>query len=192
MTASLNTMSDARSDENEVAKVTGFWRQAGPGKWFARKPAFDARFRERFLDLHYAAARRECDHWIHNSEGALALLLLLDQFPRNAYRGTAHMYATDPLALQLADSAQKAGRDCGIEPELRLFLYLPFAHSENLVDQDRSVALNRRLGAWYEEHACAHRHIIRRLRRFPHRNALLGRETTPEERRFLAEGGFAG
>jgi uncharacterized protein (DUF924 family) len=185
-------MSDARSDENEVAKVTGFWRQAGPGKWFARKPAFDARFRERFLDLHYAAARRECDHWIHNSEGALALLLLLDQFPRNAYRGTAHMYATDPLALHLADSALKAGRDSGIEPELRLFLYLPFAHSENLVDQDRSVALNRRLGAWYEEHACAHRHIIRRFCRFPHRNALLGRETTPEERRFLAEGGFAG
>ncbi len=178
-------MSDAQA-------VLDFWREAGPGRWFAKDPAFDTRFRERFLPLHLAAARRELDGWIDAPDSALALLLLLDQFPRNAFRGTAHMYATDPLARHVAGRLLAQGFDQRIEPALRLFCYLPFAHSEALADQERSLALNRGLGAESLAHAQGHLDIVRRFGRFPHRNPLLGRETTAEEQAFLDAGGFAG
>lgn len=172
--------------------VLAFWTGAGPGRWFDRDPAFDAAFRDRFLAEHLAAARRERDGLMADAEGALALLLLLDQFPRNAFRGTAHMYATDPLARAFAEAALASGHDRRAAPALRLFFYLPFAHSEALADQDRSVALNAALGAPWHGHAEGHRDIIRRFGRFPHRNAMLGRATTAEEQAFLDAGGFAG
>ncbi len=176
----------------DAAAVVAFWREAGPARWFRKDPAFDADFHTRFLVLHMAAARRELDAWAATPEGSLALLILLDQFPRNAFRGTAHMYATDPLARDFARRMVEAGQDQRVEEPLRLFCYMPFAHSEDLKDQHRSVTLQRALGATQLEHSQGHRNIIVRFGRFPHRNALLGRMTRPQEQAFLDEGGFAG
>jgi uncharacterized protein (DUF924 family) len=174
------------------ASVCAFWREAGPERWFEKSPDFDRQFRDRFLEAHLAAARRELDAWAGDAEGALALVLLLDQFPRNVFRGTGHMYATDPLARYFARRLLDAGFDRAIEVPLRLFCYLPFAHSENPDDQQRSVELHEALGRPWLDHAEGHRDIVRRFGRFPHRNPLLGRETTPEEQAFLDQGGFAG
>ena len=177
---------------SEASTVVAFWREAGPAHWFRKDEAFDGRFRDRFMALHMQAARRALDAWAASGEGALALLILLDQFPRNAFRGTAHMYATDPLARHFARRMVEAGLDQQVEPELRLFCYLPFAHSEDLKDQHRSVSLQRALGPAALAHSQGHRNIIVRFGRFPHRNALLGRTTRPQEQAFLDEGGFAG
>lgn len=171
--------------------VLAFWRAAGPERWFARDEAFDAQFRRRFLDRHLAAARRELDAWGDRAESALALIILLDQFPRNAFRGTAHMYATDPLARRFAGRAIAAGFHRAVEPDLRPFFCLPLMHSEDPADQERSVALHHGLGL-DDGYALGHRDIIRRFGRFPHRNAALGRDSTGEELAFLANGGFAG
>lgn len=172
--------------------VVAFWKEAGPGAWFARDAEFDARFRSRFEAAHMAAARRELDHWLETPEGALAMMILLDQFPRNSYRGTAHMFATDALALASARKALELGHDQHIEPALRLFLYLPFEHSENLADQDRAVELCAPLGDPFDHYARIHHEVIARFGRFPHRNAAFGRDTTAAEQAFLDEGGFAG
>lgn len=178
----------------ETAKtVVEFWRAAGPQRWFVRDDAFDMEFRERFLDMHFLAARRGCEEWLQDAEGALALQILLDQFPRNCFRGTAHSYATDGLARHYAMRSIEEGLDRELIPQLRAFIYLPFEHSEDLADQDRSVAMFEVLGDLeYLRFAELHRDIIRRFGRFPHRNAVLGRIPTPEELNFLAEGGFAG
>ena len=183
-----------RADDTplEARAVVEFWRDAGPQLWFAKDPAFDARFRERFRVEYAAASRGVLAAWAATAEGALALLLLLDQYPRNAFRGTPRMYATDGLARRVADAAIAAGHDQAIAPDLRLFVYLPFAHSERLVDQDRSVALNRPYGAPNLPHAERHRDIIRRFGRFPHRNPILGRTMTREEQQYLDAGGYAG
>ena len=173
-------------------EVADFWRAAGPERWFRKDETFDAEFRARFLAAHEAAAAGALDGWSDSAEGSLALLVLLDQFPRNAFRGTGHMYATDPLARQAAARLLEHGFDAQVEPALRLFCYLPFAHSEDMADQQRSLALNRALSAESGEHAEGHLDIIRRFGRFPHRNRLLGRTTTPEEQAFLDSGGFAG
>lgn len=172
--------------------VVDFWRAAGREKWFEKDDAFDAGFRDRFLALHMEVAARRHDAWIDTPEGALALLLLTDQFPRNAFRGTAHMYATDPLARLHARVALAANHAEALDPELRVFFYLPFGHSEDMADQDLSVALTARLGEPWVTHARGHRDIIRRFGRFPHRNAMLGRETSAEEEAFLRTGGFQG
>ncbi|WP_352818074.1 DUF924 family protein [Mesorhizobium sp. M0435] len=124
--------------------------------------------------------------------GALALLVLLDQFPRNAFRGTPRMYATDKKARRVAADAIDAGFQHEVHPSWRLFFALPFAHSENLADQDRSVALAREIGPSDTMRAEHHRDIVRRFGRFPHRNPILGRQMRPEEQRFLDDGGFAG
>ncbi|MBN9254527.1 MULTISPECIES: DUF924 family protein [unclassified Mesorhizobium] len=179
------------TDERALA-VTGFWRDAGKDAWFSKNDAFDADFRARFLDLHYAAARRECDGWLDSAEGSLALMILLDQFPRNCFRGTGHMFATDPLALHLATKAIAAGQDMKLETDLRVFIYLPYEHSERLADQDISVDLTAARATEYLEYAVEHRDIIRRFGRFPHRNAALGRATTAAEQEFLDGGGFSG
>lgn len=176
----------------DASAVIDFWREAGPARWFAKDPAFDRRFRERFLSLHVAAAGGELAGWLATPNGALALLLLLDQFPRNAFRGTPRMYASDAVARDVAAAAIGAGHDGAFPTELRLFFYLPFGHSENLADQERSVALNRRLGQPDVSHAERHRDIVRRFGRFPHRNPILGRTMTQQEQRFLDEGGYAG
>jgi uncharacterized protein (DUF924 family) len=176
----------------DAAAVIQFWRDAGPRKWFVKDAAFDAGFTARFASLHLAAARRELDHWAATAQGALALLILLDQYPRNAFRGTAHMYATDPLARLFADKAIEQGLDRQVEPDMLIFFYLPFEHSEDPRDQARSIELARRLDARSLDFAILHRDIIARFGRFPHRNAHLGRVTTADEQAFLDQGGFAG
>lgn len=180
------------TDTTTPAQVIDFWEEAGAKAWFSRNPAFDDRFRTRFEAAHMAAARRELDHWLETPEGALALMVLLDQFPRNSYRGTAHMFATDALALTLARKALEMGHDEHIQPALRLFLYLPFEHSENLADQQRAVALCEPLGEPFDHYARVHLDVIERFGRFPHRNAAFGRETTAAEQAFLDAGGFSG
>ena len=179
------------------ADVTRFWIAAGPQKWFAKSAAFDDAIRLKFEPVHHAAACGEYAGWTATAEGALALVILLDQFPRNLYRDSAHAFATDPLARHIAGQAIDAGLDAGVAAALRAFLYLPFEHSEILADQERSVALFEAHDAETGdvdnlEWAVLHRDIIRRFGRFPHRNAQLGRVTTAEEQAFLDEGGFAG
>jgi uncharacterized protein (DUF924 family) len=172
--------------------VTSFWREAGADAWFRKDDGFDGDFRSRFLDLHYAAARRELDGWSSHAEGSLALMILLDQFPRNCFRRTGHMFATDPLARHFAAKAVAAGHDMALDEALRAFIYLPFEHSEAMTDQERSVALYEANCQSNLKWAIEHRDIISRFGRFPHRNLALGRETTAEEQAFLDGGGFAG
>ena len=180
-----------------AADVVGYWRHAGAAKWFKKSAAFDDALRLRFEPVHHTAARGEYSGWSATPEGALALALLLDQIPRNIYRNSAHAFATDPLARAVCDKALDRALERDIEPALRVFLYMPFMHSENIADQDRSVIL-------FEKHdvetgdvdslkyAVMHREIIQKFGRFPHRNAAFGRTPTPEEQVFLAEGGFGG
>lgn len=177
----------------QAQDVVEFWRAAGTQRWFTRDEAFDAECAARFLDAHHAAARREFEGWMAEAQGALALLILLDQIPRNVFRGSAHAYATDGLARECAQRSLDAGFDTRVEPELRMFFYLPFEHSEDLADQERSLFLHRALPGENADHwARIHHDIIRRFGRFPHRNAALGRRTTPEEQAFLDAGGFKG
>lgn len=175
------------------ADIVAFWREAGPKKWFTKDLAFDDEIRRRFLVTHEAAAAGKLSAWEAGAEGTLALLILLDQFPRNMFRGQARAYATDPMARAIAAGALVRGFDAQVEPEMRGFFYLPFEHSEDLADQERCIALHKAIGdaeglKWAE----IHHDIIRRFGRFPHRNAALGRSTTPEEQAFLDAGGFAG
>lgn len=176
----------------EAASVVAFWREAGPDKWFFKDPAFDAEFRSKFLALHERAAASELEDWVTTAEGALGLLLLLDQFPRNCFRGTTQVYATDPLSRRMARKALDAGFDMQVEPEIRVFFYLPFAHSEDLADQEISLTKNIALGEPYLKHAQGHYDIVKRFGRFPHRNVIFDRQTTAEEKAFLDAGGFAG
>lgn len=176
----------------DATQILRFWSEAGPDRWFEVDDAFDAEFRERFLSAHFAAAKRQCERWMQSAEGALGLLLLLDQFPRNAFRGSAHMYATDPLARHYARLALDAGLMAQVDRNLRVFFCLPFSHAESLAEQELAVTLNEQLGQPWLSHAIGHREVVRRFGRFPHRNAMLGRETTAEEQAFLDGGGFAG
>jgi uncharacterized protein (DUF924 family) len=169
-----------------------FWQQAGPKRWFKKNARFDSQFRERFAAEHEAAVANRLDHWRNGSAGCLALLILLDQYPRNAFRDTARMFASDPAALQIARQAVLAGFDRDVEPALRQFFYLPFMHSEQLADQDRALTLCQELGEASVKYARIHRDIIARFGRFPHRNPMLGRISTEPELQFLANGGFSG
>ena len=173
--------------------VVAFWREAGPEAWFKKDEAFDVEIRRRFLKTHEAAAAGQLSAWETSAEGALALLILLDQFPRNMFRGSARMFATDPLARAITAGAIVRGFDAQVDNAMRTFFYLPFEHSEDMADQARSVAFYKAVNdtdnlKWAELHA----DIIRRFGRFPHRNAALGRATTAEEQAFLHEGGFGG
>lgn len=175
------------------AEILAFWCEAGPKAWFAKDEAFDDAIRVRFEGAHLAASRGEYADWTETAEGALALILLLDQFPRNLYRGSGHAFATDGLARAVAEKALKAGHDQATPMPLRIFLYLPFEHAEDISMQNRSVALMTAAGdADYTRYAQLHRDVIARFARFPHRNAVLGRESTAEEAAFLAGGGFKG
>jgi len=172
--------------------VLEFWRAAGRDRWFEANADFDAEVRNRFLATHEAAAACELD-WEHSAESTLALLLLLDQFPRNMFRGTARAFATDAFARQVARRALERGFDREFEPDLRSFFYLPFMHSEELADQERCLALYRALGDPENiKYAEIHLDAIRRFGRFPHRNAMLGRASTPDEIAYLDGGGFRG
>lgn len=175
-----------------AAEIVTFWRDAGEDAWFTKDAAFDAGFHDRFRALHFAAARRELDHWIDHPESALALMILLDQFPRNCFRGTAHMFATDPLARRFARKAIEAGHLDAVDQNLKVFFLLPFEHSEAMEDQLFCIEQTALFAEEYMKYAIEHRDIIERFGRFPHRNPALGRDTTPEEKAFLEGGGFAG
>ena len=173
--------------------VLAFWRAAGPDKWFKKNTEFDAAIRENFLATHEAAANGELASWEVTPEGAYALVIVLDQFPRNMFRGSARAFAADPLAREVSGRALERGFDRQIEERGRGFFYLPLMHSETLADQERCVALYRALGQSENlKYAEDHADIIRRFGRFPHRNTALGRATTAVEQAFLDSGGFAG
>lgn len=175
------------------ADIVAFWVEAGPSKWFAKDDAFDAEFHRRFEADHLAAARRELDDWLGTPEGALALCLLLDQFPRNCFRDTGHAFATDALAREIARRAIAMGHDQALPEDLRPFLYLPLQHSEDIDDQRQSLALFGALTTPDADKWARHHHdIIARFGRFPHRNRALGRVTTLEEAAFLEADGFTG
>jgi uncharacterized protein (DUF924 family) len=173
--------------------ILDFWRAAGPDRWFTCDADFDAEVGRRFLAAHEAAAAGTLDAWATTEEGALTLVLLLDQVPRNIFRATPRAYATDPLALRQAQEAVARSFDRRCEALLQQFFYLPFMHSEVVADQRRGAALYEAAGdAKGAEWARAHCAIIERFGRFPHRNAILGRESSVVEQRFLDEGGFSG
>lgn len=154
--------------------------------WFAKSDEIDARIRDGFAATCEAAHRRELDDWAGTPDGALALAILLDQFPRNMFRGTRRAFESDDLALHHAGAAVDAGFDQQVEPKRRVFLYLPFEHSEDLPDQTRSVELFEALGdPGYLDYAIQHRDIIEKFGRFPHRNRILDRPNTPDEDEFL-------
>lgn len=180
-------------DDAAIADIVTFWRAAGPDKWFESDADFDRTIRSRFLALHEAATRGELAAWEDSADGALALVILLDQFSRNMFRDSARGFAADHLARAVADRALERGFDLATDETLRPFFYLPFMHSELLADQDRCLRLHEALGdanrlTW----AKLHRDIVEKFGRFPHRNRVLGRATTPAEQAFLDGGGFAG
>lgn len=186
-------MSDLKGQGMQQAQeLVDFWL-AQQAHWFAKSDAFDALFTQRYASLHEAAAAGQLQHWLAQPVGALALLILLDQYPRNAFRDTPRMYATDAAARDCARQALALGHAQHLPaPELGLFFCLPFAHSEALADQALSVQLYEALAPAALSHGLEHQRIVQRFGRFPHRNAILGRASTPEEAAFLAEGGFAG
>ena len=170
-------------------EVLRFWFGEGPehgkshNRWFVKDAAFDAEITKLFLPLHEELVRRKI--WMGNSRECLARIVVLDQFPRNMFRGTARAFASDPLALESARLALERGWDRGMLPVEQLFVYLPFEHSESLADQDRACELMKDFSAEQRDYAERHRDIIRRFGRFPHRNAQLARQSTPEEIEFL-------
>ena len=173
--------------------VLAFWREAGPEKWFNKDPAFDDDIRRRFLETYEAAAAGQLADWEQTADGALALTIVLDQFPRNMFRGSPRAFAADPIARAVAERALARGFDRQTPLPDRQFFYIPLEHSESLPDQERCCALFRSTGdaellKWAQSHA----DIIRRFGRFPHRNAVLRRATTPDEQAFLDAGGFSG
>ena len=173
--------------------VISFWRDAGYEFWFKPDADFDREIRERFLVTHEAAAMGKLSDWEQAPESALALLLLLDQFPRNMFRKTPRAFATDAVAREVARRALDRGFDKLVDAQMCSFFYLPFMHSEELADQERCLALYRALnnedGIKYAE---IHLDAIRRFGRFPHRNEILGRASTADEIAYLDSGGFRG
>ena len=177
----------------EYGEVLRFWlEELEPRDWYVADAAVDARIRERFLGAWEAARGGELRDWEATARGALALLVLTDQFPRNMFRGDGRAFATDALARGVARRAVARGFDLEVEAPARQFFYLPFEHSESLTDQERAVRLiAMRMDAPETLlHARAHREVIRRFGRFPYRNAALGRETSAAEKAFLEGGSY--
>lgn len=175
------------------AEVVGFWvDEVGADGWYARSTSLDQTIRDRFRPAWEAAATLAPDWAARGPEGALAALILTDQFPRNMFRGEARAFASDARARATAKAAIARGFDLAIGIPARQFFYLPLMHSEVLADQDRCVRLIVMRFAEAEQirHARAHRDIIRRFGRFPFRNAALGRASTPEEEAWMAQGGY--
>jgi uncharacterized protein (DUF924 family) len=158
-------------------------------RWFRKDDAFDLEIRERFLPVYEQAARGGLAAWRESPAACLALVIVLDQFPRNMFRGTAQAFAADALAREAARTIVAQGWDRAMSPAQRLFAYLPFEHSEDLADQDLSCELMKGFDAEQVRYAERHRDIIRRFGRFPHRNAALGRASTAEEIEFLKQPG---
>ena len=178
-----------RPDSSRIDEVLRFWfEELTPEDWFGGGEAVDERIRERFLALHETLRERVPESWRATARGMLAAVIALDQFPRNVYRGDPRAFAADPAALALATEAIERGLDRAMSVDERKFLYLPFEHSEDPAVQARSVDL---FAALRNEdtlgYALRHKEIIDRFGRFPHRNEVLGRESTPEEIEFLKE-----
>lgn len=168
--------------------------------WWSKKDAVDQEIRQRFDPMIHQAASRELENWVNEPETLIALILLTDQFPRNAYRNTPRAFAFDPLARAWSKAGLEKGFHLRLRPIERVFMYLPLEHSESLEDQERSVALYRELAGTVSQamradfdgflsYAVRHYEIIQRFGRFPHRNRILGRESTQEEASFLTEKG---
>ena len=184
------------SDQTSAAEVLLFWfggadeRGKRHKRWFEKNPAFDREIRDRFLSLHEQAALGKLSHLKENARDCLALIVLLDQFPRNMFRSSPRAFATDALALDAARHAVAQGYDHALLPVERMFVYLPFEHSEALADQVKACELCQPLENFVEtadayRYAVRHREIVQRFGRFPHRNAILGRASTPQEIEFL-------
>lgn len=166
-------------------EVLSFWFGKHRQEWFAKNPVFDAEIRARFLALHDAAAQGGFAHWADEPRSCLALVIVLDQFPRNMFRGEARAFATDALARAAARVILERGWNQQMTQAEQLFAYLPFEHSESLADQDLSCELMKDFDAEQLRYALRHREIIQRFGRFPHRNSLLGRESTAAELEFM-------
>ncbi|MEM6846942.1 MAG: DUF924 family protein [Pseudomonadota bacterium] len=178
------------SEHPDALKLAKFWMEAGQANWFGGGSAFDEECAG-FTALYEQARSGACDEWQATAVGSFALIVLLDQLPRNIYRGLAVQYATDDAALAAANAAVAAGHDQAFPMPYKNFVYLPYQHAEDFSAQERGLDLYRQAGdqdAYYW--ALLHADVIRRFGRFPHRNALLGRETTAEEAHYLATGGF--
>jgi uncharacterized protein (DUF924 family) len=173
----------------KAAEVLRFWFDEHPKDWFAKNPAFDVAVRARYLALHEAAAAGLLAHWADDARSGLALVLVLDQFPRNMFRGEARAFQTDALARAAARVILERGWDKAMTRSEQLFAYLPFEHSETLADQDLCCGLMKDFEPELLRYALRHREIIARFGRFPHRNAVLGRASTPAELAFLEEPG---
>ena len=176
------------TSETTPEEIIGFWfsTRARP-LWFNSTPEFDAELREHFLPTYRAALSGELAHWADTAEGALALVLCLDQLPLNMFRGQVESFAGEGLSRLIAEEAIERGFDQSLSNEQKAFLYMPYMHSEDLADQDRALALFEQAGLMDNlKWAKHHRDIVARFGRFPHRNAILGRESTAEENAWLA------
>ncbi len=187
---------------SRVGEVLDFWfgQEGDPeygqfrNEWFRKDPEFDAGVTRQFADLYEEAAAGDLDRWCDDAESCLALVIVLDQFPRNMFRGDGRTHAEDGRALEASKYAVEHALDRELPTFQRMFLYMPFMHSENVEDQRRSVELFERLAGEagapdVVSYAVAHRDVVERFGRFPHRNEILGRETTPEEAVFLTTEG---
>ena len=174
-------------------QVTGFWEQAGESRWFIKDAAFDGALKVRFGDALVHARAGAFDHWSETPEGALGLVILLDQVPRNIHRGSSLAFAADAKALRMARGWIGRGYHQKLPAPRARWLVMPYEHAEDIDAQHRAVALFQTMGLSHMAYwAQVHLDIIARFGRFPHRNALLGRVSTPQERAFLTAGGFAG
>jgi uncharacterized protein (DUF924 family) len=185
----MQPMTPETAHDPRAEAVLEFWFRGDVERkeWFSKDPSFDDEIRARFLPLHEEAARGAFTAWRDSPRSCLALIVLLDQFPRNMFRGSARAFATDALALDTARHAVASGHDRVLNTTERTFIYLPFEHSENLADQERALELF----ADHPNSEWVHKHweIIKRFGRFPHRNGILGRQSTPAEIEFLKQPG---
>ena len=172
-----------------ASEVVRFWFEEHARDWFVKDSAFDRAIRDRFLAWHEAAAAGQLAHWADEARSCLALVIVLDQFPRNMFRGEARAFATDALARAAARAILRRGWDKQMSQAEQLFAYLPFEHSESLDDQILACELMKDFDAEQLRYAVRHREIIERFGRFPHRNGLLGRESTAAEIEFLKQPG---
>jgi uncharacterized protein (DUF924 family) len=176
-------------EDGWVEEVLKFgFEQTEPDLWFKKDPTLDANIQDRFLGLHEKLVARGNNGLLTDAQTPLAAVIVLDQMSRNMFRDTPRTFEADPQALQLAEAAITRGFDAGLTKDQRLFLYLPFEHSEDRQMQARSVALMASLGdPELQKWAEAHKAIVDRFGRFPHRNSVLGRTSTPEETEFLEQ-----
>ncbi len=177
---------------SNAADVVAFWEGAGPEKWYVQDDAFDQEIRDKFGADWRTAHDGGLRHWAVDAVGALGLVILLDQFPRNMFRDDPRAFATDAIALEVSGQMIANGWDREIEGDMRQFVYMPFMHSEDMAHQDICVDLmeSRMDEGNNDVHARAHREIIKRFGRFPYRNGPLDRGMTAEEQAFIDEGGY--